>query len=98
MPTISNLTANKELPVKITILKRGGSDVYENGRIIAETDKAVLVIFTIQKKQVWVPKKMVWDNGDNYGVKAKLWNSWERLTMEELKEENNIDNNSQITE
>jgi hypothetical protein len=84
--SILNQTVKNELPLNLKVCKRGGSDSYSNGKITAETDKAILVVFEAEKKQVWISKKNVYDNGNDYGVCAKMWNSWERVVVEDITE------------
>lgn len=84
-----------ELPLNLKVCKRGGSESYQNGKIVHETDKALLVQFQQENKEVWLSKRNIYDNGNNYGVCAKLWNSWERVTVKDISSsiEEAINNN-----
>lgn len=75
-----------ETPVNLTVLKRGGADVYKNGKIQVDTKQAILVYFVEQGVGCWISKRNVWDNGSNYGIKAKLWNLWERVSVKPIVE------------
>lgn len=92
--SILNQEINKSLPVNLKVCKRGGADNYSEGEIVAFTEKAILVVFKNVKKQVWLSKRNVYNNGDNYGCSAKMWNSWERVIVEDQKEtlEESVDN------
>lgn len=77
----------RNLPVNLTVCKRGGSDKYLNGKIVVETDKAILVQFPENNVQVWLQKRNTYDNGSNYGCCAKLWLSYARVSVKPMTKE-----------
>jgi len=82
--SILNQEIKKELPVNLRVCKRGGADSYQNGKIALFTEKAILVQFEQEQKEVWLSKRNVYDNGDNYGCCAKMWLPYARVTVKPI--------------
>lgn len=74
----------REIPFKLTILKRGGVDHYSGGQKMAETEKAILVAFQ-EGYQTWLQKKFIYDNEDHYNYVAKMWVPYLRVKMERIE-------------
>lgn len=74
------------LTVDLLICKKGGTENYKDGKIVQETNKAILVHFIQANKKCWISKRIVnkTKTGSNYFAKALMWKPYARVKMEVL--------------
>jgi len=78
-----DMEVDLSLEVDLLIIKKGEVEIYKNGTIIQETDKALLVEFRQQGRKAWIPKSIthLTEDNVNYFSKSVTWKPNTRVTM-----------------